>query len=70
MKTLEYQAIVETYGMSSVEDLSNAISYTIASRKCSFLEAESYANEISDDFRHEDWLVVDQIVAAYERGER
>ena len=67
---MEYQAIVETYGMSSVEDLSNAVSYVMASKKGSYLEAQSYGNAISADFRHEDWLVVDQIVAAYERGER
>ena len=70
MKTLEYQAIVEAHGMSSVGDLSNAISYVMASKKGSYLEAQSYGDAISENFRPEDWLVVDQIVAAYERGER
>ena len=48
-------------------DLGNAVEAVLASRKGSYLEADSYERGMSRKFTHEEWEVAHQIADAYER---
>ena len=64
MKNLD--DIAKEHGINLI-DLGNAVSAVIASRKGSFLEADSYERGMSRKFTQAEWDVAHQIANVYER---
>ena len=64
MKT--FDEIAEENNIDSI-DLGNAVEAILASRKGSYLEADSYERGMSRKFTHAEWEVAHQMADAYER---
>ena len=64
MKNLE--DVAKEHGIDNI-DLGNAVEAVLASRKGSYLEADSYERGMSRKFTQAEWEVAHQIADAYER---
>ena len=59
---LDYEKVASQYGMDWI-DLYDAIHYILASKKGSYIEAQSYQNSISEKFSQSDWIIAEKIVS-------